>query len=120
MGKNVKENKEIKTTFEKLIEILTNILKLDSYKISYEDYNDLLKTILKWNKSYIVTKDLSLINHTQLLKVYNRIDDLSNKYIFNSTIGKESELADEAVIWIWELMKLRKNQIDRKEENKNG
>ena len=41
------------------------------------------------------------------------LDALKEKFLFDTNLGLESELSDEIVIWIYELMELRKIQIDR-------
>lgn len=66
----------------------------------------------------MTTRKLSLIHHEELLDVYNKLDNLKGKWLFDANLGEESELADEMVIWMWEVMELRKLEIEKEDVNK--
>lgn len=110
---NSKENVEV--AFARLIGPLATITALESYKAAHKDYKDLLSFIINWSANYMITRKLSLIDHIELLDVYNKLEDLKTKWLFDTSLGEESELADEVVIWIWEIMELRKLEIDKRE-----
>jgi hypothetical protein len=101
--------------FARLIGPLATITFLDSYKDSHKEYRALLNIILKWSAEYVIKRDLSFIRHVKLLDVYYRLDDLKDKWLFDFSLGEESELSDEVVIWMWNIMELRKAQIEQKE-----
>lgn len=42
------------------------------------------------------------------VNIYNRMDKIKEEYLYDGSIGSESELSDEMVIWMYEIMKLRK------------
>lgn len=51
------------------------------------------------------------IEPEKLLDVYYRLDALKDKHLCDHNIGNESELSDEVVIWMYELMVLRKSRL---------
>ena len=89
--------------------------KHDSYVPDGEVLNNLLKVVLKWQKNFQVQRKLAFISREELLEVYNQFEDLKEKYLYDSSFGDEVELSDKAVIWMWELMLLRKKQIEGNE-----
>lgn len=105
--------REVEIAFARLIGPLATVTVLESYKEGHKEYKELLSIILKWSANYMVTKKLSLIHHEELLDVYNKLDNLKGKWLFDTSLGEESELADEIVIWMWELMELRKIEIEK-------
>ena len=44
----------------------------------------------------------------EILSVYYKVEELNDDLLANS----KSEISDEIVIWLWEIMVLRKKQID--------
>ncbi len=62
-------------------------------------------------------QNLSFINSYEILNVYNRLDALKDKFLFDASLGFENELSDEIVIWMYELMELRKTQTERDLKN---
>lgn len=108
---NLKRKVEI--AFARLIGPLATVTVLESYKEGQDEYKELLSIILKWSSNYMITRKLSLIHHEELLDVYNKLDNLKGKWLFDTNLGEESELADEIVIWMWELMELRKFEIEK-------
>lgn len=40
------------------------------------------------------------------------MDKIKEDYLYDGSIGTESELSDEIVIWMYEIMKLRKTLIE--------
>lgn len=103
---------EVEIAFSRLIGALTIITTLESYKEGHKEYKEILTIITKWSANYIVTGKLSLIHHEELLDVYNKLDNLKGKWLFDTNLGEESELADEIVIWMLEVMELRKSEIE--------
>ena len=107
----------INEIFIELMGYITFILKFDSYKESYDEYNDILSTIGVWAVKYEKRRDLSFVSPTELSEIYKRIDDLQTKYICNDTMGSESELSDYVVNWMWRLRVIYKKFLDERNEN---
>lgn len=51
-------------------------------------------------------------DYKELLDVYNKLEKLKTKWLFDAKLGEESELTDEIVIWMWEVMELRKLEME--------
>lgn len=92
--------------------------ELNSYKSFKEEIKSLLDTIIKWGAKFQDTQNLSFISKEEMLDVYYRMDALKDKFLFDKTLGIESEMSDEIVIWTYELMKLRKIQIEMEEKKR--
>ena len=88
---------------------------LDSYKESHSEIKKIFDIIVKWAAKFQINRDLSFIDSKELLDIYYRIDKLKDKYLFDKNLGLESELSDEIVIWMDELIQLRKELIERSE-----
>ena len=58
------------------------------------------------------TGTLDFITPKELLDIYYKIEDIKDRYLYNSSIGNEGELSDYLSIWMWNLMVLRKDIID--------
>ena len=108
---------KIDIAFARLIGTLAIMAELDSYSNSHDDIKDLLRTVTKWGAKFQSTQNLSFIDSDTILNTYNRMDALKDKYLFDKYLGLESELSDEIVIWIYEIMELRKIQIERNLKN---
>lgn len=96
-------------TFNKLIGYLELIISFDSYKNARKEYEEILITVKKWYEYYIENINLNIIEPTKINEVYEKLEDLKTEWLFSKELGSESELSDQVVIWIIELMKLRKN-----------
>ena len=108
---------EIEIAFARLIGPLATITALPaSDETQYKDYKKILPIVLKWAADFQINKDLSRINHLELIDIYDRLDELKTYWLFDRRFGLESELADTVLIWLWELMLLRKDQIEGKGE----
>ena len=122
MNENVLNNSDIRgkidIAFFRLIGPLVIMNELKSYESSHEEIHALLNIVTKWGAKFQSVQNLSFINSLEILDVYNRLDALKDKFLFDANLGLENELSDEIVIWIYELMKLRKMQIES--ELKNG
>lgn len=105
---------KVETAFSRLIGPLAIMMKIESYSKSYDEIKDLFDIVTNWGAKYQKTHDLSFIDSDELLNAYNRMDLLKEEYLFDTNLGYENELSDEIVIWMYELMELRKNQIERK------
>ncbi len=104
---------KIDIAFARLIGSLAIMNNLKSYGSSQEEIHDLLDIVTKWGAKFQSTQNLSFINSDEILNVYNRLDALKDKFLFDNNLGFENELSDEIVIWIYELIELRKIQIER-------
>lgn len=117
MDKNQCSDAEIRgkidIAFARLIGPLAIMKELKSYQSSKEEIQSLLDIVTKWGAKFQSTHNLFFISSKEILDVYNRLDALKEKFLFDTNLGLESELSDEIVIWIYELMELRKIQIDR-------
>lgn len=107
---------QIDIAFARLIGPLAIMTELKSYENSHKEIQSLLDTIIKWGAKFQSIQNLSFITKDEILNVYNRLDALKEKYLFDSNLGLENELSDEIVIWIYELMELRKEQIERRKK----
>lgn len=110
---NLKESDirgKIDIAFFRIIGPLSIMNELKSYESSQEEIHALLDIVIKWGAKFQSTQNLSFINSDEMLDVYNRLDALKDKFLFDTNLGFENELSDEVVIWIYELMELRKLQ----------
>lgn len=118
MGNNSLNNSYIRgkidIAFARLIGPLAIMAELKSYASSQEEIHDLLAIITKWGAEFQSVQNLSFIKAEEILNVYNRLDALKDKFLFDANLGLESELSDEIVVWMYELMELRKMQIEGK------
>ena len=117
MNENVLKDSDIRRkidiAFFRLIGPLAIMNELKSYESSHEEIHALLNIVTKWGAKFQSVQNLSFINSLEILDVYNRLDALKDKFLFDTNLGLENELSDEIVIWIYELMELRKMQIER-------
>ena len=109
---------KIDIAFARLIGPLAIMNELKSYESSQEEIHNLLNIVTKWGAKFQSVQNLSFINSYEILNVYNRLDALKDKFLFDTNLGFESELSDEIVIWMYELMELRKTQIERESKNR--
>ena len=103
---------EIEVAFSRIIGPLSIMNIMDSFKDKRKDINQLLEIIVKWAAEFQTNRNMSFITNDEILKVYERCDELKDRYLFDNNLGNESELTDEIVIWVLELMSLRKRQIE--------
>ncbi len=103
---------DIDIAFSRLIGPLAIMTELKSYKSSHKEIHNLIHVIAGWGAKFQNDRNLFFIESQELLDVYYRLDALKDKYLYDSSIGLESELSDEIVIWMFELMELRKKQIE--------
>lgn len=116
--KKYKVQSDVEVAFARLIGPLAIISVLDSYNEDHQEIKKLLKIVVDWGANFQEKGNLNFINSTELLNIYNRLESIKDKYLYNDKIGNESELSDEIVIWMWEIMRLRKKQIDNFNINK--
>ena len=117
MKEKKNQYEEIKECFFNIIGYITMILQYDSYHESYNDYQKILNKISKMLVLYEEKRNIMLINEKELLDLYNKLDNLQSKYISNENMGKENELSDYVVNWMWDLMYIRKNIIESSGNN---
>lgn len=110
--KEYKTAAEIEVAFSRIIGPLSIMNIMDSFKDKRKDINQLLEIIVKWAAEFQTNRNMSFITNDEILKVYERCDELKDRYLFDNNLGNESELTDEIVIWVLELMSLRKRQIE--------
>ncbi len=108
----VKQKSEIEMAFARLIGPLSIMGALETYSDAHAEIKQLLDIIIKWGAQFELTHAISSIDSDEILDVYNRLDILKEKFLFDSNLGNENELSDEVVIWAWEIMLLRKKQIE--------
>ena len=104
----------IKECFFYIIGYINMILQYQSYNESFDEYRNILLIVTKWMINYEESRDISLINHVELLEIYKKLDNLQTKYTCNVNMGKESELSDYVLNWMWDLMYLRKSYIENR------
>lgn len=111
--KKIKDiGKEIADTFFKIKNVIKEMCSYQSYNEAYEELNDLLTVFTLWEKTFKKTGTLDFITPKELLDIYYKIEDIKDRYLYNSSIGNEGELSDYLSIWMWNLMVLRKDIID--------
>ena len=102
---------EIQVAFARLIGPLSIMSVLDSYEEKQCEIKDILNTITQWAAKFELEQNLNFITSKELLNIYERLEKLKDKFLFDNSLGNESELSDEIVIWMWEIMTLRKKQL---------
>lgn len=103
MVKHSKDKKmmyEIEMVFNKLIGPIATMRKSDVFSEDNKELEDLLDIISIWSAKFQLQLDLSYISPEELLDVYNRLDKLKEKYLYEINACDEVELSDEAVIWM--------------------
>ncbi len=103
---------EIEVAFARLIGPLAIMNELETYKNIHEELLDLFHVIVKWGTRFQIEKNLDFITPNEIIEIYNRMDKIKEDYLYDNTPG--NELSDEIVIWMYEIMKLRKKLIERK------
>lgn len=117
-GKQNKNSKntlydESKKCFFNIIGYINMILQIKEYEESYEEYNNILKTITTWMINYDKTEKLSLINHKEILDIYKKTENLAAKHVFDISKKDTNEYSDYVANWLWDLMYLRKMEIEK-------
>lgn len=107
----------IQIAFARLIGPLAIMSVLDSYKTKRNEIKKLLDTIVNWGAKFELEQNLDFIKADELLNVYEEINNLNTEFLYNPKLGNESFLNDEIVIWMWQIMELRKKLIERNEKN---
>ena len=105
---------EMEIAFARLIGPLAIMIELGAYKDIRNELLDLFKIVVKWGAEFQTKRNLGFVKSDELLNVYNRMDKIKEDYLYDCLIGSESELSDEIVIWMYEIMKLRKKLIEMK------
>ena len=105
--------------FINLIGYLNLILNFDSYKESFDEYQQVLFKIINWSVEYERNRDLSFLSFEELEKTYNILDNLQTKYICNDLLGSESEFSDYVLNLFWDLRVIYKNFM-KENGGKNG
>lgn len=106
---------EIEVAFARLIGPLAIMNELETYKNIHEELLDLFHVIVKWGTRFQIEKNLDFITPNEIIEIYNRMDKIKEDYLYDNTPG--NELSDEIVIWMYEIMKLRKKLIEMKEKS---
>ena len=106
----------IRFAFDRLIGPLATATVYEEYGDKRKEYSAALSVILRWSADYEKTKTLIYIQREELLSIYYKLEELNNELIYTS----DSEMSDEIVIWLWDLMLLRKKQIENWEKGKNN
>ena len=111
--KKIKDiGKEIADTFSKIKNVIKEMFSYQSYNEAYKELNYLLTVFTLWEKNFEKTGTLDFITPKEILDIYYEIEDIKDRYLYNSSIGNEGELSDCLSIWMWNLMVLRKDTID--------
>ena len=109
---SLQEREQIELAFQKLMNTLVTMIRHRSYTSDKTELNDLLNKVLAWKKKFQKQHNLTFLSREEVLEVYYKFDELKEKYLYDPSYGIEGELTDELVIWMWELMLLRKKQIE--------
>ena len=90
-------NKELVNEFANIIGNIEIALNFDSYKDVKTDYEIVLNKLLNWLKEYY--KDQSLnISSEESLEIYNLLDNIREKILFNKEISDEKLLTDNILV----------------------
>lgn len=90
-------NKELINEFANIIGNIEIALNLDSYKDVKTDYEIVLNKLLNWLKEYYKNQSLN-INSEESLEIYNLLDNIREKILFNKEIGDEKLLSDNILV----------------------
>ena len=104
----------IRFAFDRLIGPLATATAYEQFKDRKKDYSEILPIIIKWSAEFETKKTLVYINHNELLAVYNKLEELNDELVCEV----DSEISDQIIIWLWNLMILRKKQIENLEGEK--
>ncbi|MBR2833292.1 MAG: hypothetical protein IKE75_02550 [Bacilli bacterium] len=103
---------EIDVAFARLIGPLATMGALNIFKDDHEEIKKLLDIVVNWSAEFQLKRTLSFISREELLDIYERIEKLKDKYVYDVSLGDDNELSDDVSIWMWEIMLLRKKQIE--------
>lgn len=90
-------NKELINDFANIIGNIEIAINLDSYKDVKTDYEIVLNKLLNWLKKYYEDKCLN-ISSEESLEIYNLLDNIREKILFNKEISDEKLLTDNILI----------------------
>lgn len=107
---------EIDVAFARLIGPLATMEALDIFKEDHKEIKSLLDIVVNWSAEFQSKRTLSFVSREKLLNIYERIEKIKDKYVYDISLGDENELSDEISIWIWQIMELRKKQIEGDEK----
>lgn len=120
LQKNLYEiESKLYVAFTRLIGPLSMMANLKTYQNDHKEIKQILDKIVEWSTKFQTIRNLDFIMPSELLDTYNKLDKLKEKYIFEIDTGNEDELSDEAVIWLSEIMQLRKKLINMRGEEEN-
>lgn len=90
MDKNQCSDAEIRgkidIAFARLIGPLAIMKELKSYQSSKEEIQSLLDIVTKWGAKFQSTHNLFFISSKEILDVYNRLDALKEKFLFDTNL----------------------------------
>lgn len=107
----------ISNLFVRLIGYINLILQFDSYQEDYDEYKKILNFINNWAVLYEKARNLRFINNDELVRIYEKADELQTKYICNDKIGSESEFSDYVLNLLCDLRVNYKNDMEERKEN---
>ena len=107
---------EIDVAFARLIGPLATMGVLDIFKDDRDEIKNLLDIVVNWSAEFQLKRTLAFISREDLLDVYERIEKIKDKYVYDVSLGDDNELSDDISIWMWEIMLLRKKQIEMESE----
>lgn len=90
-------NKELVNDFANIIGNIEIALNFDSYKDVKTDYEIVLNKLLNWSKEYYKNQSLN-ISSEESLEIYNLLDNIREKILFNKEIGDEKLLTDNILV----------------------
>ena len=107
----------ISNLFIRLIGYINLILKFETYKEDYNGYKEILNFINSYAVLYEKTRNLKFINNDELVKIYEKADELQTKYICNDKMGSESEFSDYVLNLLCDLRVKYKEDMEGDKEN---
>ena len=107
----------ISNLFVRLIGYINLILKFETFKEDYNEYKEILNHINNYAVLYEKTRSLKFINNDELVKVYEKADELQTKYICNDKMKSESEFSDYVLNLLCDLRVKYKEEMEEDKEN---
>lgn len=90
-------NKELINEFANIIGNIEIAINLDSYKDVKTDYEIVLNKLLNWLKEYYKNQSLN-ISSEESSEIYNLLDNIREKILFNKEIGDEKLLSNNILV----------------------
>lgn len=82
-----------------LIGYINIALQLDSFQDVRDEYINILNYINNFVKEYLKNHNFNKLEKQEINNIYDKIDLIREKKLFDKTIGDEKIISDEILIW---------------------